>query len=253
MNEEWLLHTVRYYQKLHFFEQYQNLSERELTDTVRGLSITYGGTHGLNEQQDWAVLMQDEQRVIKIASNLIYGDGLYLVNLDTALKDFKRIAQISRGVFFPKNVTAYYITFENEKIYDWENLINYLLGLSLEEQDSGRKHKAILEFELERVNYSVVVTDEEPSIVAGQINYLLKNTGHKFVLLSEECLMFLSQEEKQKIQSERGLKLYTVKPRVLQKSFTTNVSESSTTILEPASTVWQPLNDTDARINQLEF
>lgn len=247
MNEEWLLDTVRYYRNFHFFEQYQNLSARELIDIVRGLSITYGGTFGLLDQQDWAVLMQDEQRVIK----LIYADGLYLVNLDTARRDFQRFAQISRGIFFPQNITAYYITYENEKIYDLEILKSYLIGLSLEEQDPGRKHKAILEFELHCVKHSVVAT-EDPSIVAGQINHLLKNTGYEFVLLSYECLMFLSQEEKQKIQSERGLELYTVEPRVFEKTFTTTVSEFSTTIPEPASTVSQSpkTGNIDTRINQ---
>lgn len=224
-NEEWLLETLRYYRQLHFFEQYQQLSDNELIVEILDKTRKTGNWYDLQMRRDEAVLLLDTQRVITIAFDSSY-DNIYLVNLNTALREFQHLAQISRGVFSPQNITAYYINYENEKISTWSELNKYLTGLTwMEQLNPFHKHKAILEFELDRAKHSVVV-GVEPSIVAGQINHLLKDTGHEFVLCRispEGLLMFLSQEEKQKIQSERGLELYTVEPRVFEKTFTPSI------------------------------
>lgn len=227
MNDEWLLETLRYYGQLFFFERYQNLDDDKLLDTVRGLSLEIGSLYFLQQQHDEAVLMLDKQRFINIDFEMI-GDSIGVIELATALRDLKNISQISRGFFSPRNITAFYISYENKKIYGWEDLIIYLNGINLREVHIKPylRHKTILEFELERVKYSLV-GNVNASTVVSQINHSIKNTGYEFVISPEGLLMFFNQEEKQKIKSERGLDSRSVGHHVLATTFTPNEYEFS--------------------------
>lgn len=194
-----------------------------------------------------AVLMLDQQRVIKMNFDF----DICLIELSTALRELKYLSKISRGVFLPENITAHYINYENEKIYTLNDLTAYLNGLEDIEKvwNPYLRHKVILEFELNNVKCSLV-GNIDLSIVAGQINHLLKDNSYEFVLYDicpDGLLMFLNQEEKQKIQSERGLELYNIEHRVLATTFTPNKHELSRENSSPTITSSIQMGDSFGR------
>lgn len=103
--KNWVIQTVQYYRKTNFFEQYKDLSDEELANTLKRLcqkedSIT-GGT--FNGSYDSQVIRYDKQRILQVSLDALYGDDPGEYSFEVAF-DIQAWANISRRAFQPIDI-----------------------------------------------------------------------------------------------------------------------------------------------------
>lgn len=148
------------------------------------------------------------------------GSYFGLKSLEPRITELISIARISRGIFLPENITAYYINNKNEKIYTLKELSKYLEKFPL--HIAIKRYKIILNFDLNGMRYSVRA-DEAASTAAAQINHLIIETGYQFYLGSRgepTPMLLLTQPEQEKLREERDLQVRLIPPRVEELIFT---------------------------------
>ena len=177
--KEWLVNKIKYYRKLDFFEQYHHLSDNELADVILEIdNIDYQWQHYTphyadKNSVDWQFLtMVDRNRILSIATDLIYGNypSSYSFAAFTAI--LLKLANISRKIFCPQNIT------EIE-----ENYVSFKLN--------NQKYK----IDPQKTWY-------DPTLVAKQINPLIRKTGYQFEFWNLSPVIYivlLAEEEKTKL------------------------------------------------------
>lgn len=178
--KNWVIQTVQYYRKINFFEQYNDLSDEELANTLKRLcqkedSITGGIFDGRNDSE---VLRYDKQRILEVSLDALYGDDPGEYSFDVAFDTLESWANISREAFQPVDI----------RNVD-EHLVEFALNGTLHTLDPW----------------------EDPGELAPQINPLITQTGYQFEVWNQhpDCIVaVLSSEEKQKLQSERNWVFY---------------------------------------------
>ncbi|WP_414517585.1 hypothetical protein [Nostoc sp. PCC 9305] len=211
----WLLNTLIYYRKIEFFTQYQNFSNYQLVDEVKKLAKKrYSNTYErfFDERDDWFVVNLDIQRVFEIDFGLIYGDYCGIEAINGSIRQLLSVAEISRGFFAPNKVTSYYINECNGKIYSEKDLLKYFDSLPPDE-NIHRYYENIVDFEIDGSRH-LIVGSYDPSLTAFQINKIIINTGYQFYLGEfgdPRPMLLLNQEETQKLQQERGLRVNVIR------------------------------------------
>ena len=79
---KWLVDSVRYYRQFHFFEEYIHLSEDELAAQLllqkqedgNPIEYLFNIEYRFNNGCDWQIIGLDERRVLKTATDILYGD-----------------------------------------------------------------------------------------------------------------------------------------------------------------------------------
>lgn len=104
--KNWVIQTVQYYRKINFFEQYNNLSDEELANTLKRLCqkedyITGGTFDGRNDSE---VIRYDKQRILEVSLDALYGDDPGEYSFDVAFDTLQVWANISRGAFQPSTL-----------------------------------------------------------------------------------------------------------------------------------------------------
>ncbi|MBD2201527.1 hypothetical protein H6G33_09230 [Calothrix sp. FACHB-1219] len=216
--DNWLLDTLIYYRQMDFFTQYQNLSNSELLIEIKKVIKRFYSNnylYFLKERDDWYIIRLDNQRVLNIDFDVIYGNDLGIIDINGSIGNLLDISKSSRGFFAPEQVISYYINEYNEKIYTTKDLLRYFDSLHPDD-NIHRCYKNIVEFEINGSKYSVV-GDYDPSLMASQINQLIIKTGYQFYLGGfgdPTPMLLLNQVEEQKLQQERSLRFSLIKPRV---------------------------------------
>ncbi|MEH2380688.1 MAG: hypothetical protein V7K27_17690 [Nostoc sp.] len=211
----WLVNTLIYYRQMQFFSHYQDLSNYELVNEVKKIAKKlYSNAYErfFDKRNDWFVLKLDIQRVFDIDFGSIYGDYCGIEGINDSIRQLLSIAEISRGFFAPNKVISYYINQCNGKIYSEKDLLKYFDHLPPDE-NIHNYYKNIVDFEIDGSRH-LIVGSYDPSITAFQINKLIINTGYQFYLGEvgdPTTMLLLNQEEKQKLQQDRGLRVNVIR------------------------------------------
>ncbi len=178
--KNWVIQTVQYYRKINFFEQYNDLSDEELANTLKRLcqkeDYITGGT--FDGSYDSEVIRYDKQRILQVSLDALYGDDPGKYSFNVAFDILQTWANISRGAFQPVDIRDV----DN-------NLVEFALNGTLHTLDPW----------------------EDPGKLAPQINPLIAQTGYQFEVWNQhpDCIVaVLSSEEKQRLQSERKWAFY---------------------------------------------
>ena len=212
----WLANTLIYYRQMQFFSHYQDFSNYELVNEVKKMAKKLYSNiyeHFFDEREDWFVLKLDIQRVFDIDFGSIYGDYCGIEGINDSIQQILSIAEISRGFFAPNKVISYYINECHGKIYSEKDLLKYFEHLPPDE-NIHKYYKNIVDFEIDGSRH-LIVGSYDPSLIAFQINKLIINTGYQFYLGefgNPTPMLLLNQEEKQKLQQDRGLRVNVIRP-----------------------------------------
>ncbi len=178
--KNWVIQTVQYYRKINFFEQYNDLSDEELANTLKQLcqkedcitDSTFDGRY------DSEVIRYDKQRILEVSLDALYGDDPGEYSFDVAFDTLQAWTNISRGAFQPEDI----------RDVD-EHLVEFVFNGTLHTLDPW----------------------EDPGKLAPQINPLIAQTGHQFEVWNQypDCIVaVLTSEEKQRLQAERNWSFY---------------------------------------------
>lgn len=200
----WLKESIKFYQKFSFFQEYIDFSEDILSSNIEIIMKNFKNT--FDTEDDFREFMWEfypENLHESYCQEELKMDD-YLLRMDTSrcwsekevsgiksiknryISFFKRLSQISRGVFYPKNVKAVL------------NKDTCLIMVS---------------FTLNGIKYVFEAEYYEDSIdidMFKDINSLmtLGNSNYKFEIcdsLNNTLVLVLTEEEKQSISKERGL------------------------------------------------
>jgi hypothetical protein len=211
-HRDWGLATIQYYRSLSFFEHYLDLSNDQILGIVEFLTwmkesswisiealgnTSDGELEELKEsfqddqelveelfssQQDWVILRFDQQRVLELSFDFIYGESYPDDDEpETLIKVLQKLSRISRGMFVPENLS-----------------INSL-GLPVFKLNG-------VQCQIE-LNQSLQLQNIDPWGIAQVVNPLLGQTSYQFELwdLSPDgLLVLLKTEEKTRLRKERN-------------------------------------------------
>lgn len=180
---EWLVQSTRYYQQLHFFEEYSHLSDDQLADQLILLGQQETGERETSRLfyngYDWLLIELDKKRVLSAETDILYAEEPPEYDFEGYIETLQELAAISRGIFLPQVITKASI--------------------------------GSIEFILNNKRYTLVPDGppDEPLILAGQINLIILDTGYQFEqwnLYPTVFLVMLNLEEKRRLAEEKGWK-----------------------------------------------
>ena len=176
--QEWLIDKVKYYRKFEFFNNYAHLQSNEIANKI--IEFQLGNKPWIEKKEsnyrdlfeegdDWLFLRSDRERVLYVATDVLYGSLPTPYNQGIFIQTLKTLAYISRNIFLPQNI----IDIDGESI----------------------------EFELNNQKYifSPQSSCDDELVLAQQINPIIKSTGYQFEfwnLCPDIFIVVFTEEEK---------------------------------------------------------
>jgi hypothetical protein len=177
---DWLISRTRFYQNLNFFEKYRDLSDEELADRMIWLGQARTGDEISTlfyEGCDFFILCLDTDRVLRVATDWLYGSQPPQYNFESLLGTIQSLSKISRGAFNPQDIKEVCSGRTKMILQEQYTLEGLPYNYYTKELSSGT-----IEFVLNDEKYSLTPegSPDDPLILINQINPIILKTGYQF-------------------------------------------------------------------------